>query len=161
MNKSKKVDNNNNEQNPVGRFMVAVGAVITNIDGKILLIQRSSKLDWHPGEWEIMYGRLAQHEDPERGLSREVKEEIGITIAVGRPLRSWHIYRGHEDTAQNELIGITYLATTAASKITLSEEHQNYRWVTPTQALTLIEVEGIRRDIQAFIDQTAVASSVL
>jgi hypothetical protein len=31
-----KVDNTNNEHNPVGRFMVAVGAVIVNPTGEIL-----------------------------------------------------------------------------------------------------------------------------
>jgi 8-oxo-dGTP pyrophosphatase MutT (NUDIX family) len=156
MAKIKPVDNESHDDNPVGRFMVAVGAVISNLEGKILLIKRSSQLDWHPGEWEIMYGRLAQHEDPQHGLAREVREEIGITIAVGRPLRAWHIYRGHEDTAENELIGLTFLATTASSKITLSAEHEDYRWVTPEDALNLIQVDGIKRDIQAFLDQSRV-----
>lgn len=147
----KKVDNNSTEQNPVGRFMVAVGAVIVSQDGKILLIKRSSKLDWHPGEWEIMYGRIAQHEDPQSGLAREVQEELGIHIIAGTPLTCWHIYRGHEETAQNELIGITFLATADNKDVNLSDEHEEYRWVTPAEALDLIKVEGIKRDINAYI----------
>lgn len=147
-----KVDNTNSEHNPVGRFMVAVGAVITNIEGKILLIKRSQKLDWHPGEWEIMYGRIAQHEDPQSGLIREVGEELGITVVVGAPLSCWHIYRGHEETAENELIGITYVASTDQLDIKLSDEHEEYCWVTPTEALELIKVVGIKRDINAFIN---------
>ncbi len=145
-----KVDNSNTIQNPVGRFMVAVGAVIAN-KGKILLIKRSQKLDWHPGGWEIMYGRIAQHEDPTDGLIRELKEELGISVAVGRPLTCWHIYRGHEETAENELVGITFLASTDQIEITLSDEHEEYRWVTPEEAKELIKVEGIHRDIQAYI----------
>ncbi len=148
----KVVDNTNNEHNPVGRFMVAVGAVIVNPEGKILLIKRSSKLDWHPGEWEIMYGRIAQHEDPQAGLIREIGEELGITIKPGKPLTCWHIYRGHELTAQNELIGITFLVTTNQLEIQLSDEHEEYRWVTSTEALELIKVDGIKRDIKAFIN---------
>ena len=146
-----KVDNTNSEHNPVGRFMVAVGAVITNPVGKILLIKRSQKLDWHPGEWEIMYGRIAQHESPQSGLVREVGEELGITITAGTPLTCWHIYRGHEETAENELIGITFLASTDQLDIKLSDEHEEYSWVTPTEALELIKVDGIKRDINAFI----------
>lgn len=145
------VDNNSSEHNPVGRFMVAVGAVITNSEGKILLIRRSLKLDWHPGEWEIMYGRIAQHEDAQKGLAREVREELGIEIIAGAPLTCWHIYRGHEETAHNELIGITFLATTQQSEITLSDEHEEYRWVTPQEGLELINIDGIKRDINAYI----------
>ena len=96
-----KVDNANTQQNPVGRFMVAVGAVIVNPTGEILLIKRSKKLDWHPGEWEIMYGRIAQHEDPQTGLAREIAEELGIAVVAGTPLTCWHIYRGHEEIAEN------------------------------------------------------------
>ena len=147
-----KVDNNSSEHNPVGRFMVAVGAVVVNSENKILLIKRSQKLDWHPGEWEIMYGRIAQHEDAQMGLAREIKEELGIEVVAGRPLTCWHIYRGHEETAHNELIGITFLATTQESEITLSDEHEEYRWVSPQEALDLIKVDGIKRDINAYIN---------
>lgn len=147
-----KVNNKNTNENPVGRFMVAVGAVIANPDGKILLIKRSIKLDWHPREWEIMYGRIAQHEDPQAGLAREVAEELGITVVAGVPLTCWHIYRGHEKTVENDLIGITFAATTFQAQVKLSQEHEEYRWVTATQALELITVEGIKRDILAYLD---------
>lgn len=148
----KSVDNSNTTSNPVGRFMVAVGAVITNPAGEILLIKRSQKLDWHPGEWEIMYGRIAQHEDAQAGLTREAGEELGIKIVTGSPLTCWHIYRGHEETAENELIGITFLATTSNTEVKLSDEHEDYRWVEPKEALGLIKVDGIKRDINAFIN---------
>jgi 8-oxo-dGTP diphosphatase len=149
------VDNESSEHNPVGRFMVAVGAVIINSEGKMLLVRRSQKLDWHPGEWEIMYGRLAQHEDAQAGLSREAREELGITITVGKPLTSWHIYRGHEQTAHNELIGITFLATTNESEVKISDEHEEYCWVAPVEALALVQVDGIKRDIHAYIALTS------
>lgn len=146
-----KVDNTSTKNNPVGRFMVAVGAVILNEEGKVLLIKRTATLDWHPGEWEIMYGRLAQYEDPQKGLKRELQEELGLSVAVGPVLRVWHMYRGHEETAENELIGITFRATTSQPEITLSAEHQEYRWVTPKEGLELIQVDGIRDDLRAFL----------
>lgn len=145
-----KVDNDNNDHNPVGRFMVAVGAVIANPQGQILLARRADNLDWRPGDWEICYGRIAQFEDPTLALVREVQEELGIRIAVGQPLRVWHIFRGHEKTAYNDLVGITFTATTTDSKIRLSDEHSDFRWASLPDALSLVTTEGIVADLRAY-----------
>ena len=147
-------NNTHTVENPVGRFMVAVGAVIELRDsGKILMTQRSPRLDWKPGEWEIVYGRIDQFEGLELGLRREVKEEVGITdLQLVSILTAWHMYRGTEQTAQNELIGITYRCRTETESITLSDEHSAYKWVTPEEGVTLAKVDGIIRDIRAFIE---------
>lgn len=145
-------NNSSTLDNPVGRFMVAAGAVIVNPEGKILLLRRSDDLDWQPGEWELMYGRLAQFEDPTEGLMREVMEEAGLTIEVEKPLTIWHIYRGGEKKPENDLIGITFLCRSTSTNVNISPEHSESRWVTPDQALQLVKVDGILRDIQAYID---------
>jgi 8-oxo-dGTP pyrophosphatase MutT (NUDIX family) len=148
-------NNQSTTSNPVGRFMVASGAVIEkNSTGQILLIQRSSELDWHPNEWEIMYGRIDQFEDTEVGLRREVREEVGIKdLEIIDVLSVWHIFRGTEETAENELIGVTYRCRTSQDTPSLSSEHQSYKWVKPDEALQLVKVDGIRRDIQKFIEK--------
>jgi mutator protein MutT len=132
--------------------MVAVGGVIElNTTGKILLVQRADNLDWHPGEWEISYGRIDQYEDAETGLRRELREEVGLhQLDVIKVLRTWHIYRGSEQTAHNELIGLTFLCNTTQEKITISDEHQSFAWMTPEEALKLIKVDGIKKDIELF-----------
>lgn len=142
--------------NPVGRFMVAVGAVIQHTNtGKILLIKRSTMHDFRDGEWEIIYGRIDQHEDPDHGLLREVREETGITdLTIHDILTSWHIYRG-ERRVENDLIGITYACTTNSETVQLSHEHADYKWVTPEEALELVTVEGIKRDVRAFMKRSA------
>ena len=146
-------NNKTTKDNPVGRFMVAVGAVIEFVNsGEILIIQRDKSLDWQPAEWEIIYGRLDQFETPEDGLQREAKEEIGLTdLVIGNVLSTWHIYRG-DKSADNELIGITYACQTNTRDIKLSYEHSEYRWVKPEQALELIKVDGISRDIRLYQD---------
>jgi 8-oxo-dGTP diphosphatase len=143
--------NQSTPKNPVGRFMVAAGAVIElNHTGKILLVKRNESLDWHPSEWEITYGRLGQFEDVESGLRREIFEELGINqIEIGKVIRLWHIYRGSLK-AENEVIGITYHARTSIPQVKISSEHSEYRWVTPKEALTLIKIEGIIQDIKLF-----------
>lgn len=144
--------NQSTPQNPVGRFMVASGGVIELAEtGKILLIQRSAELDWHPSEWEILYGRINQFEDTEIGLKREVREEVGITdLEIIKVLSVWHIFRGSAEIVENELIGVTYQCRTYQEQPMLSSEHQAFKWVTPEEALQFITVEGIRRDILKF-----------
>jgi 8-oxo-dGTP diphosphatase len=144
-------NNQSTLQNPVGRFMVAIGAVI-QLAGtdKFLLIQRAGEQDWRGGEWEIIYGRIDQFEDCEKGLHREVREETGLTeITVHETLRVWHIFRGPE-LAENEVIGITFRCTTPRDSVTLSQEHTAYRWVTVDEALELVRTPGIREDIKRF-----------
>lgn len=145
--------NQSTPENPVGRFMVASGAVIEKAGtGRILIIQRSSDLDWHPNEWEIIYGRINQFEDTEAGLRREVREEVGITdLKIEKILSVWHIFRGTAEIAENEVIGVTYHCTTTQDTPVLSHEHQAYQWVTPQEALKLINVDGIQRDIKLFM----------
>ena len=146
-------NNKSSKKNPVGRFMVAAGAVIEfKTTGKILLVQRNKKLDWHPGEWEICYGRIDQFEDAEQGLKREVKEELGLNdLTVLEVLRVWHIYRGSKK-AENEVIGITYHCKTNTEKITLSSEHSNVQWATPQKAIELIANDGIKKDIEVYMN---------
>ena len=136
--------------------MVAVGAVIVHEKNKkILITQRARDLDWQPNEWEITYGRIDQHEDPQQGLKREVLEEIGLVdLKIHQVLRVWHLYRGPR-TAENDLIGITFMCSTTADAIRLSDEHQTYRWVTPQAALRLISLEGIRQDVKAYLANQA------
>ncbi len=145
-------NNTHSDKNPVGRFMVAVGAlIIHDVSKKILIVQRASSQDWHPNEWEITYGRIDQHENPEDGLRREVSEEIGIKdLSIHSILRVWHMYRGPE-IAENDLIGITYVCSTLQTDVKISHEHQAFRWVTAQEALEFISVEGIRKDIETYI----------
>ena len=146
-------NNQSSRNNPVGRFMVAAGALIQHaVTKKILLIRRAAELDWQGGEWEITYGRIDQFETAQTGLLREVREETVITdIEIHDVLSVWHIFRGPE-SAENEVIGITFHCTTHQDTPVLSNEHSNFKWVTAEEALELVSVEGIRRDIKKFAE---------
>ena len=135
--------------------MVAVGAMIEHdSSGKILLVKRSETADYLPGIWEDMGGRIKQFEDPEDALRREVREETGLEIEVLKPLAVFHDYYG-ERTAENELLIITYWCKAKSDQVMLSEEHSAYQWVLPEEALELADHIGVRRDIQAWIDELA------
>ena len=136
-----------------GRFMVAVGAIIEHTSsGKILLLKRSLKVDFHGGIWEEVNGRMKQFEEPESALKREVKEETGLKIEIIKPINIFHIFRGQE-SKDNELVGIIYWCKSSSKKVKLSDEHIDHKWLAPKEALELVHHKGIRKDIESFMKE--------
>jgi len=133
----------------VGHFMVAVGAIIEleNTD-QILLLRRTD--NFHKNEWEVVYGRIDQGEDLETGLRREITEETGITqLNIIDCLSHWHMYRG-EETPDKEIIGVTYVCRTNQPDLQISTEHSEYQWISVEEALGLVKVEGIKRNLEEY-----------
>lgn len=135
----------------IGHFMVAIGAIIEDErTGEILVSRRQH--DFQNGEWEITYGRIDQFEDLDTALFREVKEETGlINVEIKKLMRVWHIFRG-EHEAEKEVYGFTFYCTVKNPSVKLSEEHTEFKWVTPQEALQLIKVPGIKKDVELFIE---------
>jgi 8-oxo-dGTP diphosphatase len=59
---------------------IAVGAVIRNPNGDVLLVRRGRAP--RLGEWSIPGGKIEWGESVENALIREVREETGLTIEV-------------------------------------------------------------------------------
>lgn len=140
-------------ESKIGRFMVGAGCVMEHAPtGKILCLLRD-RANFQKGEWELMYGRIDQHEDVLTGLRREVGEEVGIVdFEVKKLLRVWHFYRG-EEKAETEIHGFTFHCQTQSDQVTLSTEHAEYQWMEPEEALKHIKIEGIRLDVELFMQR--------
>lgn len=123
----------------IGRFLGGVGALIFNPDdATYLLLKRARTKDFAAGAWECVTGRVDQGEGFDEALVREVREEIGVEIVPEYILGTTHFYRGTA-VSENELIGIVYLCTIADPvAITISAEHDEYRWLTAAQALAML-----------------------
>jgi 8-oxo-dGTP diphosphatase len=133
--------------------MVAVGAVIEHeASGKILLLRRAATATYAADLWEDITGRMKQFEEPEDALRREVREECGLEVEIVKPLTVFHLFRG-ERTADNELVGIIYWCKTDSDRVVLSDEHSDYLWLSPQEALELVDHPGVRGDIEAYIGE--------
>ena len=62
--------------------MVAAGAVVRDPAGRLLLVQRAN--DPEAGRWTLPGGRVEIGETPAAAAAREVAEETGLRVAVGR-----------------------------------------------------------------------------
>jgi len=59
----------------------AVGALITDLRGDVLLVKPNYR-----DHWTLPGGMLDHDETPEAGCAREITEELGISLPVGRLL---------------------------------------------------------------------------
>lgn len=113
-------------------LQVGVKVLIINDKGQYLFLRRS--LQKYPDldqQWDIPGGRINPGEALPKALSREVKEETGLEI-VGEPrlLAAQDIFIS---AAQKHVVRLTYQVS-ASGDITLSDEHDEYRWMELDQA---------------------------
>ncbi|SFK99311.1 ADP-ribose pyrophosphatase YjhB, NUDIX family [Halogranum rubrum] len=113
---------------------VSQRAVLFGYDDRILVVRRASD-----GGWELPGGRLDADESTVEGLRREVREETGLDVAIRRPIytTSWRNDRG------NGRYGVYYYCLAEGDGVTLSDEHTDYDWLTPSAAAErLSETQG-------------------
>ncbi len=63
------------------RIILVVAAILIDGEGRILLAQRPPEKTLG-GLWEFPGGKIEPDETPEAALLRELREEIGITVAA-------------------------------------------------------------------------------
>lgn len=108
---------------------LAAKAFILNPDYKILVIKRSDDAEYKPDVWEFPGGRIEEGECLIETLKREVKEETGIDIDVGEPLKVHKFRRLDED------ITLTcFLCRHISGSVVLSDEHSTYEWINIDEA---------------------------
>ena len=131
-------------------FLVCVVFVIER-DGRILLLKRSRAKDHAPGEWESGSGGVLPGETPQAAVVREAKEETGLAVEIVGVIDAFHFYRGAE---RRETIGISFHCRVAAGEVTLSEEHEEARWVPLTELAKGPYPDWLRRAVAVVGENT-------
>ncbi len=109
-----------------------VGAVIARADGRLLLIQRGNE----PGRglWSLPGGRVEPGESDEAAVAREVAEETGLTVRVGK--LAGRVRRGRYDIGD-------YFATVVSGELAAATDALDARWADPRELETLPTTTGL------------------
>lgn len=107
-----------------------VAGVIRDPEGRVLVARRPDGRHM-AGLWEFPGGKVQEHEHPEKALIRELREELGIDVAVAAPVT----FAVHQERARRILL-LFYEATIVGGE-PRPLDGQEIRWVTPTQLADL------------------------
>ncbi len=102
--------------------------IITNDEGKILMLRRSSKSD-RAGGWDFAGGRLELGENPYDGVAREIREETGLEVKDMQPIDVYSYFNNGTDF----VVIIGYQAKWKSGEVKLSWEHDLYQWMTESE----------------------------
>ncbi|HLE06865.1 MAG TPA: NUDIX domain-containing protein [Candidatus Nanoarchaeia archaeon] len=119
------------------RFDESVGAVVVK-GGKFLLLKYSA------GHWEFVKGHIESGETKEATLMRELMEETGITDAVIIPGFSEVVGYYFRDKVLVSKKVTFLLVKSGTDKVTLSDEHTSYAWLSYDDAFKRLTFEGAR-----------------
>ncbi|HEX9745138.1 MAG TPA: NUDIX domain-containing protein [bacterium] len=109
-----------NGKKPYG---ISVKVLLTNPEGKMLLLRRSVISTWNPGKYDLPGGKVEFGERFEEGLKREVEEETGLDIIL-----DGFVGAVEDETDNFRVIHVIMAADSEIKEIKLSEEHDKYVW---------------------------------
>ncbi len=129
------------------KLLGVAGKALIVKEGEILLLQRSLGGSFDPGLWELPGGKIAYGEDLIEALLREVQEEAGLEIMVRRPYITWHFTKD-----PFWVTGVTFLCEYISGEVLLSEEHDAFTWIKPSQCESLPLSMKVKEQILAYND---------
>jgi len=104
------------------RNAIQVAAAVIECQGRYLITKRGANTHL-PGYWEFPGGKVNPNETFEKALSREIKEELSISILIHNKIA--------EENFKDEKINVKlhyFICTHTSGLITLNE-HENFAWV--------------------------------
>jgi len=139
--------------------MPQVVTCILEHEGKILLLKRSNQVGTYRGLWAGVAGYVEEFEDPYDTALKEIREEVGIDPEVvelvrkGIPVEFFDTYEGK----RYEWVVYPFLFHLKSKEVVrIDWEHDEYRWVHPSEVKRLETVPGLDDVIRELLGCTDV-----
>ena len=116
-------------------------AVVFNKEGKLLTLHRTSTAPAGPNKWDFPGGEIDFGEDAFSGIIREIKEECGLEVKDLKPFD----VESHINEKGDFWVTIAYMAKAKSDDVKLSFEHDDFKWVSVEEFLTLESIDKLRR----------------
>jgi 8-oxo-dGTP diphosphatase len=141
---------------PPGDQATVVAAAIVDdlVSPQRLLAASRSTPERLRGRWEFPGGKVDGDETPVQALHRELEEELGVRVRLGRELvgpedGAWRITPRH--------LMRLWLAVVVSGEPTPLAEHEEIRWLGPGEWLSVAWLDGDVRIVEALLDGSALS----
>jgi len=103
-------------------------------DGKVLILREADTYrdGTNKGKYDVVGGKVKPGERFSEGLKREVKEETGLDIKIGKPfhVEEWRpVVRGEPF----HIVATFFECFADSDVVALSEDHDHYLWINPKE----------------------------
>lgn len=115
------------------RPIATVGALIYDSKGQVLMV-RTHK--WG-NRWGIPGGKIERGETSTDALRREILEETGLTLGTVEFALVQDSIHSPEFMRPEHFILLNYVAHAITTEVRLNDEAEEFKWLTPADALTL------------------------
>ncbi len=110
-----------------------VKGLLTRTDGRVLIVRESAiyRDGTELGKWDVVGGRIDPTESLYDGLRREIKEESGLDVEIGKVLGITENFIEIRGEACHIIRAYFACAVVGNASVTLSCDHDAYEWIDP------------------------------
>lgn len=130
--------------------IVAAGGIVEDAQGNILLVKTID------GGWVFPGGQVEVGENLMDALSREIKEESGIDVAVAYLIGVYSntgMYKWHDGvTDVPTKVMFDFVCKPVGGELGISEETTESGWIAKDKVLDMITAPATRTRFQAYLD---------
>ena len=133
------------------KLFVATKALIF-YNQKVLIIKESSKYKegTNEGKFDLVGGRIKPGQRFDESLKREIKEETGLSVTIGKPfyVGEWNPKVKDE---QWQIVGIFFICRADSDKVKLSKDHNEFLWILPEEHKNYNLIENYHNVFEAYL----------
>ena len=125
---------------------ITVGGLLVK-DNKVLVVRRSSAEPYLTGYYELPGGKVDFGDHPKESLEREFMEEVNLKIIALYPYR---VFTYVSDKGNRHTVELVYFVKIDddVKNIKLSEEHDDFKWISVDEVNTLQISDEIKTNIK-------------
>jgi 8-oxo-dGTP diphosphatase len=125
-------------------FGLSVKALISDAEGRCLVIRRVPDSKFWPGQWDLPGGKIDQGETFDQALLREAREETGLKIRLTRFVgaSAWEL-------PHVQVVFVVMAAVIDGGTLGMSKEHEEYKWISMTELKSLDLVDPIAEVVRS------------